>query len=120
LWLFKIAADLYGEHVQKLVGIYDAYNRASYRNKAEIREQDRRKNLQSDCMATAFMKSVWPVTGRTEKDWTYLLTLVQGDRRGEERLIGKTGTIKAWMRRGSATGDPASCNTWTAASSKVA
>ncbi|WP_188192703.1 neutral zinc metallopeptidase [Nonomuraea sp. SYSU D8015] len=120
LWLFETAAGMYGYHVMKLVGIFDSYKSMNYRNKSEYAEQERRKHLQNDCLGAAFMKSVWPMGNRTTKDWNYLLTLVRGDGRGEPRWYGKTGTIKAWMRAGFATGDPGSCNTWAAPSSKVA
>ncbi|MFI7704598.1 neutral zinc metallopeptidase [Nonomuraea sp. NPDC049480] len=120
LWLFRTAAMMYGYHVQKLVGIGDAVDELRYRNKKEGYEQERRRNLQTDCLGAAFMKSVWPIKGRTMKDWDKMLGLVQGDRPGDEPWYGKTGTMKIWMRAGFATGDPGSCNTWAAPSSKVA
>jgi hypothetical protein len=36
----------------------------------------------SGCLATAFMKSVWPMEGRSAKDWSYFVTLVVGDSDG--------------------------------------
>ncbi|MEW9554147.1 neutral zinc metallopeptidase [Nonomuraea sp. NPDC050783] len=120
LWLFHTTAFMYGYHVQKLVAIDAAYDKLPYQNKSEFYEQSRRKSLQNDCLSAAFLKSVWPMKNRAEEDWYALLDLVQGDRRGEKRWSGRTGTIKNWMRAGFKTGDPASCNTWTAPSSKVA
>ncbi|MCK2213268.1 neutral zinc metallopeptidase [Actinomadura sp. ATCC 31491] len=120
LWLFRTAAATYAYHVQKLVAIAAAYDDLPYRNKSELHEQARRESLQSDCFAGAFLKSVWPLKNRAEEDWYALLGLIQGDLRGEERWYGRTGSIKNWMRAGFRTGDPASCNTWTAPSSKVA
>ena len=58
--------------------------------------------------------------GRTSKDWTYFLTLVGGDTSTKNRRWGKTSTVRSWLKQGFATGDPASCNTWTAVSAKVA
>lgn len=119
LWLFDTASELYALHVQKLSGIRDAYLDLQYRNKKEDLEQQRRNSLQMGCLGAAFMKSVWPLKGRTTKDWNELLGLLQGDGPGDERSYGKTATVKAWKRAGFATGDPGSCNTWTASSAKV-
>ncbi|RVX44848.1 hypothetical protein EDD27_7599 [Nonomuraea polychroma] len=120
LWLFNTASSLYGYHVQKLVGISAAYDKLRYRNRTEYDEQERRQSLQSECLGGVFMKSVWPIEGRTTNDWNELLDIVQGDEPGERRWFGKTSTVKSWMRRGFASGDPGSCNTWAAPSSKVA
>ncbi|GAA3258090.1 neutral zinc metallopeptidase [Nonomuraea helvata] len=120
LWLFETVAYMYGYHVQNVTGIRVAYDAVRYRNKAEYFEQDRRYRLQKDCLAGAFLKSVWPMEGRTTKDWNYYLSLLSGDARGEDRDEGKAATRRAWSKRGFATGDPGSCNTWTAPSSKVA
>jgi predicted metalloprotease len=120
LWMFETAAAMYAGHVQKLTGIYDAYEKASARNKSETFEHERRVSLQTECLAGAFVKSVWPMKARTNQDWTYFLSLVQGDSPGDKRWWGKTATLKTWIKRGFATGDPASCNTWAASSSEVA
>ncbi|MEV1171485.1 neutral zinc metallopeptidase [Nonomuraea sp. NPDC049784] len=120
LWLFETTAYMYGYHVQNLTGIQVGYDAVRYRNNAEYFEQERRYRLQKDCLAGAFLKSVWPMEGRTTKDWDYYLSMIVGDARGEDRDEGKVATRRAWSKRGFATGDPGSCNTWTAASSKVA
>ncbi|MGW3344913.1 hypothetical protein ACWDA3_16500 [Nonomuraea rubra] len=39
---------------------------------------------------------------------------------GYGRWYGKTSTQRSWLKKGFSTGDPGSCNTWTASSSKVA
>ncbi|TMR98313.1 neutral zinc metallopeptidase [Nonomuraea basaltis] len=120
LWLFNTAASMYGYHVQKLVGIFDGYEKLRYGKKAEMYEQERRLSLQTECLGAAFMKSVWPMEGRTTKDWNELVRLLAGDEPGEERWYGKTSTVRAWAKRGFATGDPGSCNTWAVPSAKVA
>ncbi|MEU4228678.1 hypothetical protein AB0F17_30665 [Nonomuraea sp. NPDC026600] len=120
LWLFNTVSYMYGWHVMKLVGIADAYDAVPSSGTAETRELGRRESLQNDCFSTAFLKSVWPLKGRTTKDWTYLLSMVDGDAPGEARWYGKRANAIAWHKRGFATGDPGSCNTWTAPSSKVA
>lgn len=120
LWLAHVAAGMYGYHVQNLAGIEKALDGLKYRNRSEYLEQSRRANLQTDCLSAAFLKSVWPLSGRDSGDWKTLVDIVRGDGRGEERWNGKTSSIKAWMRAGFASGDPGSCNTWSAPSSKVA
>ncbi|MGW0804115.1 neutral zinc metallopeptidase [Nonomuraea sp. NPDC002799] len=120
LWLFYVASSMYGQHVQNLVGIDAAFDAAPYDGNRELNEQSRRYNLQSDCLAGAFAKSVWPMKDRTKADWAYLLSLPEGDARGTVRTAGKEANIVAWVKRGFATGDPGSCNTWTASSAKVA
>ncbi|MER6509426.1 hypothetical protein ABT158_21570 [Nonomuraea sp. NPDC001636] len=119
LWLFHTTAGMYAFHVQSLVGISDAYDVIPYPTKAEGREQDRRRNLQTECLGGAFVKSVWPLEGRSKKDWDYFLTLPVGSKEGKYSSYGTTAAVRSWIRRGFATGDPASCNTWAAASSKV-
>ncbi|MFI7152494.1 neutral zinc metallopeptidase [Nonomuraea sp. NPDC050022] len=120
MWLLNTVSYVYGWHVKKLVGIADAYDVLSVHSKAEDRELSRRSSLQNECFSGAFIKSVWPLKGRTTKDWTYLQSMQNGDSAGEARWYGKTATIVAWSKRGFATGDPGSCNTWAAPSSKVA
>ncbi|GAA3176846.1 neutral zinc metallopeptidase [Nonomuraea roseoviolacea] len=119
LWLADMTAGMYGYHVQNVIGIRAATDKEPYRNKTHWREVMRRESLQTACLATAWLKSVWPLDRRTRRDWDDLLALVQGDRRGEPRYFGTTGTIKRWMRRGYAAADPGACNTWAAPSSQV-
>ncbi|RVX39014.1 putative metalloprotease [Nonomuraea polychroma] len=120
LWLFNLAASMYSYHVLKLAGIYDAGEDLRAGSKSEHHEQIRRLSLQVECLGGAFMQSVWPLKGRTTEDWDKLLWFVWGDQRGEAPVYGKTSTIRHWIRAGFRTGDPGSCNTWSAPSSKVA
>lgn len=119
LWLAYLASSMYGLHVQELVGVHAAYRKLSYRNTSEDMEQTRRLSLQAECLGGAFLKSVWPLDERNSRDWQQLVGYMEGDS-GKERWYGKTSSIKAWLRAGYATGDPGSCNTWTASSTKVA
>ncbi|MFI6736578.1 neutral zinc metallopeptidase [Nonomuraea sp. NPDC050451] len=120
LWLFDTAASMYGYHVQKLAGITKAYDKLSYDKKAEMYEQDRRVSLQTECFGAAFLKSVWPLEGRNMSDWNTLVRLLQGDDPDEFRDYGRPASVRYWLKRGFTTGDPGSCNTWAAPSSKVA
>ncbi|GAA3307291.1 hypothetical protein GCM10020219_005600 [Nonomuraea dietziae] len=121
LWLLYNTATRYGEHVQRLVDIVHSVDvEAFYDSQAERAERVRRYHLQSACLASAFIKSVWPLEGRSSRDWKYLQQIVQGDVPGQQRLYGKTANIRLWNARGFATGDPASCNTWKAPAGEVA
>ena len=117
MWLMQNLSFHYGEHVQYLTGIEKAWYKLRYKGEKELREQNRRLNLQNDCLSGAFIKSIWPSLRRDNRDWNELLGIINanGDTWG-----GKGGSRAAWTKSGFATGDPASCNTWTAPSSKVA
>ncbi|MFI6497434.1 neutral zinc metallopeptidase [Nonomuraea typhae] len=121
LFLMYSTAARYANHVQRLTDIvYNVDSEAFYGSKAERAERLRRYNLQADCLAGVFVKSVSPLGGRSTRDWKYLLKLLQGDVAGHERLWGKTASVRAWLGRGYASGDPGSCNTWTASPAEVA
>ncbi|WP_449060863.1 neutral zinc metallopeptidase [Planomonospora algeriensis] len=121
LLLLNVAAEMYGQHVQNLVGIHAAYEEAPYANKKELNEQSRRYNLQSECLSGAFLRSVWSSLDRPASDWRDLQSILKnsGDAAGEPRTYGKGGSHVYWAKRGYAKGDPASCNTWSASSAKV-
>ncbi|MFI7618195.1 hypothetical protein ACIBP6_43945 [Nonomuraea terrae] len=118
LWLFDMASYVYAYHVQELVEIGPAFEKLPYGKKAELQEQIRRSTLQANCLAAAFLKSVWPLEGRTAKDWNHLVDLL--DSVGEKESYGKPATIRHWVKRGFSTADPGSCNTWSVPHTKVA
>ncbi|GIH79452.1 zinc protease [Planobispora longispora] len=122
LYLFHLMNEIYTYHVLDLVGIGEAYRDAPYRNKTEMNEQVRRHSLQAECLAGAFLKSVWSSLDRPVSNWNHLLKVAKerGDVNGGDRVYGKSGNVAYWIKRGYTTGDPASCNTWTASASKVA
>ncbi|MFC4061013.1 neutral zinc metallopeptidase [Planomonospora corallina] len=121
LYLFHLMSSMYSYHVQNLVGIDEAYTAAPYKNASEMNEQIRRNSLQADCLAGVFIKSVWPSLERPASNWNHMLGILKdnGDPKGGPRTHGKGGSQVYWSKRGYSTGDPASCNTWTASSAKV-
>ncbi|GAA3145669.1 hypothetical protein GCM10010466_40910 [Planomonospora alba] len=122
LFLLHAAAELYGFHVMNLVGIDKAFEAAPYSGKNEMNEQIRRNSLQGDCLSGVFLRSVWSSLDRSSRDWRELQGILKssGDAKGAERVYGKGSNRLHWTKRGYATGDPASCNTWTASPAKVA
>ncbi|MFI6483005.1 hypothetical protein ACIBH1_34105 [Nonomuraea sp. NPDC050663] len=119
LWLFESAAYMYGLHVTDLTGMYDAGENLRAGSKDEHYEQMRRHSLQAACLGAVFTRSVWPLEGRTDVDWQYYLYLLAGDQPGRPREDGSAASLRHWAERGFATGDPGSCNTWSAPSSRV-
>ncbi|WP_431898899.1 hypothetical protein [Nonomuraea sp. bgisy101] len=121
LWLMVNTAALYARHMQQLVLIGPNVDGSGmYDTKAELNERLRRYSLQADCLAGAFVKSIWPLKGRSSSDWAHVRSLLTGDAAGSERVYGKTANVRKWANRGFSSGDAASCNTWTAVSSEVA
>ncbi|WP_170222987.1 neutral zinc metallopeptidase [Nonomuraea turkmeniaca] len=115
LWLSYTAARAYGYHVQRLVGIQKAKEGLRYYHYEEWKEQLRRQALQGDCLSGVFLRSVWPLKGRSAKEVSELYGQFS-----DSVIYGKKKSIAYWVKRGFATGDPGSCNTWTASSKQVA
>ncbi|WP_344918569.1 neutral zinc metallopeptidase [Streptosporangium oxazolinicum] len=122
LWLLHVTGMLYGAHLANLTGIEKAFEKAPYANKSELNEQLRRLNLQDDCMGGVFIRSVWSSFGGKTGEWNELLRTLRdsGDAKGQPRTFGKGTSRAAWTKLGFSTGDPASCNTWTATPARVA
>ncbi|MEU7694671.1 hypothetical protein OHB01_23250 [Microbispora hainanensis] len=117
LYLLNLLATNYGEHVQNVTRIYRAWLDLDHRSKAELTEQTRRYSLQSSCFAGASLRSVWKSFRRPREDWDDLLFYLRG---WAGTYSGSRKSLTYWANEGFKTGDPASCNTWTAPSSKVA
>ncbi|GAA4972544.1 hypothetical protein GCM10023334_097660 [Nonomuraea thailandensis] len=113
--LFNTTAVMYGYHVQKQAGLYDASEDLRAGSKAEHLEQGRRMYQQVECLGAAFMKSVWPLPDKTARDWKRVESSFYRD----SPEYGKAANIKRWVKAGFRTADPASCNTWAAPSSQV-
>ncbi|MFI7424872.1 neutral zinc metallopeptidase [Nonomuraea sp. NPDC049684] len=122
LFLFETAVHEYGHHVQNLTGIARSYDRYPYRNKSELNEQNRRMELQAECLGGVFFGSVWDsLTERSEEDWKILLQMVRdsGDEQQKIRSHGKGSNRATWLDKGFRTRSPQACNTWTVSSSQV-
>ncbi|GAA0989886.1 hypothetical protein GCM10009555_074700 [Acrocarpospora macrocephala] len=121
LFLFSLAAHEYGHHIQNITGLSQAFIDHPYKGKSELNEQLRRNELQAECLAGAFIGSVWDSLNRTTDDWDFLLDLNRrgGDEYTKDHDHGKGRNIAAWLDRGFKAAAPAACNTWVAASAKV-
>ncbi|WP_344936230.1 neutral zinc metallopeptidase [Sphaerisporangium flaviroseum] len=122
LFLMDVIAHEYGHHVQNMAGIWRAYDRLPSDDDAESYEQTRRHELQAECLAGAFIGSVWPSLRRTAEDWETLLDddRESGDETGEARTHGKGRNMADWLDRGYRAAGPAGCNTWSASAAAVA
>jgi predicted metalloprotease len=122
LFLMDVIAHEYGHHVQNLAGIWGGLGRLPNRGKAEFYEQGRRHELQAECLAGAFIGSIWPSLDRTSEDWRDLLDADRrsGDENSKIRDHGKGRNIANWLNRGYKAASPSACNTWIASSTMVA
>ncbi|WP_433373440.1 hypothetical protein [Streptosporangium sp. CA-115845] len=123
IYHFHYVARLYGNHLQFLTGITDAYGALPSKNQAERFERVRRWALQADCLGGVFLGSVWKSAGQDSEGWPALLELVKenGDYNSKkDRYFAKGKNIVYWLDRGFRSGDPGSCKTWAVPSSRVA
>ncbi|MGW4637361.1 neutral zinc metallopeptidase [Sphaerisporangium sp. NPDC004334] len=121
LFLLDVIAHEYGHHVQYLAGIARAYDGMDSRGRAEAEEQDRRHELQAECLGGVFIGGVWPSLKRTGAEWKDLLAIERrsGDENYKVRDHGKGANIAGWLDRGFRAASPSACNTWSASASAV-
>jgi uncharacterized protein len=119
--IFAKLSAAYGHHVMNMVDIAEGYAALRYDTNVEAAEQYRRYGMQAKCLAGVSAKSVWSTLGYSSKDLGRMLDLmkVDADTEGKNSLYGKGSTIVSWAKRGYASGNPKSCNTWIASSGKV-
>ncbi|MET8386477.1 neutral zinc metallopeptidase [Streptosporangium canum] len=119
--IFAQLSSAYGEHVLNMVDIAEAYNALHADDGTEMSEQLRRYNLQAQCISGVTAKSLWPALGYPAKDAKRLAELAKtGANKSKIDIFGKGANLAYWFNRGHSTGNPKSCNTWTAPSGKVA
>ncbi|MGJ6966402.1 hypothetical protein ACSDR0_31275 [Streptosporangium sp. G11] len=124
IYHFQYIAGLYGRHLQSLTGIANGHGALSYKSETERLEQARRGTLQADCLGGVFLGSVWKSAGHDSEGWPALLELVKGNAdynydHKKDRRFARGKNIVHWLDRGFRSGDPGSCRTWTAPSSRV-
>ncbi|WP_326825908.1 neutral zinc metallopeptidase [Streptosporangium sp. NBC_01756] len=119
--IFAQLSSAYGEHVLNLVDIAEGYNALHADDGAEMSEQLRRYNTQAQCMSGVTAKSLWSALGYPAKEAGRLVSLAKaGGDKGKVGMFGQGSNLAYWVNRGYSTGNPKSCNTWTAPAGKVA
>ncbi|MFD0656009.1 neutral zinc metallopeptidase [Thermocatellispora tengchongensis] len=119
-----LLAHEYGHHVQSMAGIGGAWWwEVSDKSRAARDAHSRRNELQAQCLAGVFTRSVRGSLAVTSGLWRQT---VQGDyRRGDDqngyglRDHGSGANYAAWLHHGYRYGRIAYCNTWVAAASDV-
>ncbi|GAT70311.1 neutral zinc metallopeptidase [Planomonospora sp. ID91781] len=117
-------AHEYAHHVQNVTGILPAFWRTRVRTEAQALTYVRRMELQAECLAGAFMASIWASQEYTAEEREALVNAARhnGDEQFEKgkRIHGTGKNQSAWLQRGFDSASPAACNTWTAPASRVA
>ena len=123
-----IVAHEFGHAVQARTGILTAAHGLadSASNEAESHEWSRRTELQADCFAGLFIRSVSKSTGITQQDLDNIASLMIAF--GDDSLSKTNGvdgghglgtTRKYWMQLGLASTSTSVCDTFTVASDEV-
>ncbi|GGL33508.1 neutral zinc metallopeptidase [Planomonospora parontospora] len=121
--ILHVLAHEYAHHVQNLTGMTAAVSRTRVRTEAQALTYIRRLELQAECLAGAFMASIWASQEYKAEEWEALVNAARhnGDEQiGEGRTHGSSKNQIAWLQKGFAAASPAACNTWTAPASRVA
>ncbi|GAA2800095.1 neutral zinc metallopeptidase [Kribbella solani] len=116
---------VYGVHVQNLAGMAAASDNLgdTAANKAAELEQDRRAALQAYCLGGVFFgaaRASFPLQGELLNQWNGLIQR-GGDEHAKDKVRdhGSSKSLAAWINQGFTTTNPAACNTFTAAPTKV-
>lgn len=120
MWMLHQFAHEYGHHVQNLTGILDANWDLRYDapTRAAQLELSRRLELQASCFSDIFIganKNTYPVKGQSYTQWAWLIGNVTD--LGNDH--GDAPNHRYWALRGYNSRNPASCNTFTASSTRV-
>jgi predicted metalloprotease len=125
VWMMDTMAHEYGHHVQEMTEMLTAaWSRAGWaKTKAEELEWSRRKELQATCLGAAFLganKKPLGLSGRKLDLWEWE-TQHSGDEYNDKKIRdhGSRKSNWAWAGPAFASTSPSSCNTFTAAATKV-
>jgi uncharacterized protein len=115
----------YGHHIQEINGIIRAQRGHPYRGRSELNEQTHRLELQAECLSGVLIRSMWPALNISNEEWEDLVDKTRAGAEYTERTYntnthGKGRNLEYWLRRGFQKASPSACNTWVAASSRVA
>ncbi|MEU8226886.1 neutral zinc metallopeptidase [Kribbella sp. NPDC048915] len=125
VWMIDTMAHEYGHHVQNLTEMLTAsWSREGWaKTEAEKLEWSRRTELQASCLGAAFLganKKALGLSGQKLRVWEYEMQH-SGDEYSEDKVRdhGSRKSHWLWTEPAFASGDPKSCNTFTAPSAKV-
>ncbi|MEU4608794.1 neutral zinc metallopeptidase [Kribbella sp. NPDC023972] len=122
MWYTRSIAHEYGHHVQELTGILEAahdleYDAASYDDRLRM---NRRTELQANCFAGVFLavnKRSYPINGLMLQVWNKWV-VTAGDK-PNEGTHGSPASQARFMGQSFRTGNPATCNTFSASPNNV-
>jgi predicted metalloprotease len=120
MWALHTLAHEYGHHVQQMTGIMTASWNRTYAmdDESDRLQESRRRELQASCLGNLFAganRRALPITGENLRQWTWSISHTIDPRRDH----GSTNNHYFWAKRGFNGRNPASCNTFTSASSLV-
>ncbi|MFI6485674.1 neutral zinc metallopeptidase [Nonomuraea sp. NPDC050663] len=128
-----VMAHEYGHHIQQITGIIPVYDRMKFKSDDAHYAMHRRIELQADCLAGAFIGSVWSTLGRTKAEFKDLTEHelggttdgIQGGGDSPDLEItspthGKPTNQRYWLTRGFSGKGPQVCNTFTASAKRTA
>ncbi|MER6174077.1 neutral zinc metallopeptidase [Streptosporangium sp. NPDC001681] len=119
----QFMAHEYAHHVQHLAGIMDYYARSVWYAKAATKlSYSRRLELQADCLASVFLRQIADDLPVEQAQWKAMVGWVNanGHKNWPKNDHGKGRSQAYWMERGFDSGSPSGCNTWSAATGRVA
>jgi uncharacterized protein len=123
-WAYVIAHEM-GHHVQNVTGTNDQVSRLERGNPQDANELSIRVELQADCYAGVWASTVFDQLEEGDLDEALTASEAVGDDRLQERAGGRVdpdsfthGTSeqrRTWFETGYQSGDPAACDTFSAA-----
>lgn len=120
MWALHTLAHEYGHHVQQMTGIMTASWNRSYAmdSESDRLQESRRRELQASCLGNLFAganRKALPITGENLRQWTWSISHTIDPAHDH----GSTSNHFYWAKRGFNGRNPAMCNTFTSASSRV-
>jgi uncharacterized protein len=122
MWYTRSIAHEYGHHIQELTGILEAAYDLKYDAKTsdDRLRMGRRTELQANCFAGVFLavnKRSYPINGLMLQVWNKWV-VTAGDK-PNEGTHGSKASQARFMGQSFKTGNPATCNTYTASPNNV-
>jgi uncharacterized protein len=122
MWYTRSIAHEYGHHIQYLTGILEAQAKLKYDAKSydDRLRMNRRTELQANCFAGVFLavnKRSYPINGLMLQVWNKWV-VTAGDK-PNQGTHGSKASQARFMGQSFKTGNPATCNTFSASPNNV-